>query len=267
MKFQRLFIKAFTPIISIVLLLASIALLRAKFFGGGSICLLLALAGFIFSIRYLEKSPFTPAELDTLRPFLSSFGVWLLIISLTLISVLYVADNAKTTETDRVAAFAFVGSLILGLLAVWWGAWRRRLGTVIETLKVNRVEAGLLLVVIFLAFALRTIGLASHPYPWSGDEASIGTEAFRILNGEITNYFDTGWSSQPNWSFMPTALTEILFGKGIIACDCGNTRSIICLSGRARDVQSDGRADGWKLPCYATVPHAFQPRRRIQYCG
>ena len=68
-----------------------------------------------------------------------------------------------------------------------------------------------------MAFLLRTIDLTAHPYPWSGDEASIGMEARRILNGEITNFFDTGWSLQPNWSFVPTAITEMIFGENILA--------------------------------------------------
>src|SRR3972149_3305608 len=63
--------------------------------------------------------------------------------------------------------------------------------------------------------------LADHPYPWSGDEASIGLEGRRILNGEVTNFFDTGWSGQPNWSFVPTALSMRLFGEGILALRLG----------------------------------------------
>jgi 4-amino-4-deoxy-L-arabinose transferase-like glycosyltransferase len=42
-------------------------------------------------------------------------------------------------------------------------------------------------------------------------------EAIRILKGEVTNFFDTGWSSQPNWSFVPTAVMELIFGKDIVA--------------------------------------------------
>jgi len=71
--------------------------------------------------------------------------------------------------------------------------------------------------VLFIAFLLRTINLTTHPYPWSGDEASIGIEGRRILNGEITNFFDTGWSIQPNWSFVPTAITEMILGENILA--------------------------------------------------
>jgi 4-amino-4-deoxy-L-arabinose transferase-like glycosyltransferase len=107
--------------------------------------------------------------------------------------------------------------VLLGLLAVWWKGLRSGSWHPVETVKANRWEVGLLAGILLLAFLLRTVLLTSHPYPWSGDEASIGMEASRILKGEITNFFDTGWSSQPNWSFVPTAITELIFGRNIIA--------------------------------------------------
>jgi hypothetical protein len=217
MKSQRLFVKALTPIASIVLLLVGVILLRAQFWCVGTIAILLTLAGFIYSIRLLESSPLSPEEMDVLRPMLPSVLVWLLVLCLSLVAVLYVADNFKSAQTDRIAALAFISSVFLGLLAVWWRLLTKSRDRLIEKINANRLEVGILLVVLLLALLLRTIDLPSHPYPWSGDEASIGIEGVRILNGEVTNFFDTGWSSQPNWSFVPTALMEIIFGKSIIA--------------------------------------------------
>lgn len=217
MKPQQLLAKALAPIVSIVLLVAGVILLRAQLWPAGTLCLVLALAGFAYSIRLLEKSPFTPEELDLLRPWIPTVLVWLAVISLSFVAVFYVADNFKSPGTDRIAVLAYLGSVILGLLAVWWNALRSGHWNLIERIKAHRVEAGLLLGVLLLAFAVRTIDLTAHPYPWSGDEASIGMEAIRILNGEITNFFETGWSSQPNWSFIPTALLEMVFGRNILA--------------------------------------------------
>ncbi|MGE5642426.1 MAG: ArnT family glycosyltransferase [Byssovorax cruenta] len=217
MKPRRLLIKALAPIASIVLLLVGVILLRAQLWSLGTITVLLALVGFIYSIRLLESLPLVSEEMDVLRPMLPSLLVWLLVLCLSLVAVLYVADNFKSAQTDHVAALAFLGSVILGLLAVWWPLSTKRSSRLVEKIKANRLEVGILLVVLLLALLLRTIDLSSHPYPWSGDEASIGMEAIRMLNGEVSNLFDTGWSSQPNWSFVPTALMEILFGKSIIA--------------------------------------------------
>ena len=52
MKHHRLLIKAFVPLVSIILLIASITFLRAQSWFMGSVCLYLALAGFIYGIRY-----------------------------------------------------------------------------------------------------------------------------------------------------------------------------------------------------------------------
>lgn len=215
---MRLFIKAITPIASIILILAGIIQLRAQFWVTGAVCLILAMLGFILNVRLLEKTPFTSEELERLRPFLLPGVLWTIIISLLMLSVFYVADNFISAETDRIAAVAWTSSFVLGLLFTWIiGSQPNHSDTLLDKLKANRMEILVLFIILGIAFALRTIGLSAHPYPWSGDEASIGSEAIRILNGEITNFFDTGWSSQPNWSFVPTAFTEILFGQNILA--------------------------------------------------
>jgi len=218
MNATRLFIKSVTPLASILLILAGVIQLRAQFWATGAVCTILAMVGFILSMRLLENAPFTPEELERLRPFVLPGILWTIIISLLTLSVLYVADNLKSTETDRIAAVAWTSSLVLGILVTWiMRPQPNNSGTLIDKIKANRTEILILLIILVMAFAVRTIGLSGHPYPWSGDEASIGSEAMRIVRGEVTNFFDTGWSSQPNWSFVPTAFAEMIFGHNILA--------------------------------------------------
>jgi len=218
MNLPRSFIKAATPIASIFLILAGLIQLRAQIWTIGGLCILLAMTGFILSIRLLENAPFTTEEIDTLRPLIVPAVLWTLVIALLTVSVFYVADNFKSAQTDRIASVAWLGAVILGWMMIWGKrSGLNTFGTFLEKIRSNRLELIVLLVVLTLAFALRTIDLSSHPYPWSGDEASIGMEATRIRSGEITNFFDTGWSSQPNWSFLPTAITEMIFGTNIVA--------------------------------------------------
>lgn len=147
--------------------------------------------------------------------------LWVIVIGLVTISVIYVADNVKSAETDRFAVMSWAAAIVLSMIITWWREIRLlftgKFASLKEKIRTNRVEFLVLCLVLGMAFLLRTIGLSAHPYPWSGDEASIGLEARRILNGEITNFFDTGWSSQSNWSFVPTAITEMIFGQNIIA--------------------------------------------------
>ena len=142
MKSQRLFIKALTPIVSIVFLLAGVILLRAQFWITGTSCFFLALFGFIYSIRLSETSPFTPEEMDALNPSIPTLLVWLLVFSLTMVAVLYVADSVKSAKTDRVADLAFISSLILGLLIVWWKSLKPGNGLLIQKKKTTRIELG-----------------------------------------------------------------------------------------------------------------------------
>ena len=221
MKFLKLFIKALTPIVSLTLAFVGILQLHNQFWAVWAICILLAVGGFVFSMRALEKSPFTPEEIDTLKPVLLPAILWLVVIGLVTISVIYVVDIVETVETDRFAAAAWVAAVILSLILVWQHvngpASIVQQISLRERFKANRGKVIILSIVLFIAFLLRTINLTTHPYPWSGDEASIGIEGRRILNGEITNFFDTGWSIQPNWSFVPTAITEMILGENILA--------------------------------------------------
>jgi 4-amino-4-deoxy-L-arabinose transferase-like glycosyltransferase len=218
MSLPRLFVKAATPIASIFLILAGIVQLRGQLWTAGAICLVLAMTGFIISMRQLERAPFTGEEVETLRPWIAPVLAWTLVLSLLTISVFYVADNLNSAQTNRIAAAAWVVSVILGLLLVWGKrAWTNSRQIVLANIRANRTEWILLSIVLILAFSLRIIAITSHPYPWSGDEASIGIEARRILGGEITNLFETGWSSQPNWSFLPTAIAQLIFGENIMA--------------------------------------------------
>ncbi len=219
MNSPKLFIKAATPMASIALALAGIMQLRAQFWISGGLCIAAAVIGFTASMRLAEQTPFTAEEIESLRPFARLAIVWAVIFSLLSISVVYVADNIRSSSTDRIAEIAWVGSVLLSLWIIWRKSFfnRREWEDLIQKLRAHRKELIILLSITTLAFALRTLILSSHPYPWSGDEVSIGIEARRILQGEVTNYFETGWSSQPNWSFIPTAITETLFGENILA--------------------------------------------------
>ncbi|HEX6270894.1 MAG TPA: glycosyltransferase family 39 protein [Anaerolineales bacterium] len=215
---RALVLKAAIPVASTMLILTGIVLLRSQFWIPGASCIILAMLGVTLSMRLLENTPLTSEELEGLHPFVRPAIVWAIITGLVAISVLYVVDNFKSPETDRIAALAWVSSVVLGLIFTWPRAFQpNACYTILQKIKANRTEILILLTVLMLAFALRTIDLSVHPYPWSGDEASIGSEAIRIREGKVTNFFETGWSSQPNWSFVPTALTQILFGDNILA--------------------------------------------------
>jgi len=219
MNSPKLIIKAAAPMASIALALAGLMQLRAQFWISGGLCITAAVIGFTASIRLAEQAPFTTEEIESLRPFARLAIVWAVIFSLLSISVVYVADNVRSSNTDRVAEIAWVGSVLLSLWLIWRKSFLNRSAweNLIQKLRDNHKELIILLCITTLAFVLRTLILSGHPYPWSGDEMSIGIEARRILQGEVTNYFETGWSSQPNWSFLPTAITEALFGENVLA--------------------------------------------------
>jgi hypothetical protein len=124
MKFPYLFIKAVIPIISIVLALAGVIQLRSGIWTAGGIFIVLALAGFVLSIRRIEKNPCTAEELETLKPILVPRIVWFISISLVTLSVIYVAGSLRRAEADRIAAAVWMCAIVLSLMSTWWNGIR-----------------------------------------------------------------------------------------------------------------------------------------------
>jgi 4-amino-4-deoxy-L-arabinose transferase-like glycosyltransferase len=88
------------------------------------------------------------------------------------------------------------------------GVWR--------TAVAARLELGVVAAVAGVAALLRFIALADVPYPFQGDEGSVGAAGLRILTGRLDGVFSTSWSDQPTLSFAPTAALIALFGPDIV---------------------------------------------------
>lgn len=71
--------------------------------------------------------------------------------------------------------------------------------------------------VTLLALGLRVWNVGTIPPTLGGDEGSQGLEALRVLKGEITNPFNTGWLGVPTMSFYFNALTVGTLGNTMFA--------------------------------------------------
>lgn len=67
--------------------------------------------------------------------------------------------------------------------------------------------------IVILAFGLRIWQIGSIPYTLGGDEGEQGVEILRVLSGNLTNPFITGWYSVPTLSFFFNAPSVALFGN------------------------------------------------------
>ncbi|MCG2740021.1 MAG: glycosyltransferase family 39 protein [Syntrophaceae bacterium] len=174
---------------------------------------------FLFLVRAIEKHPPTEAETSALKPYLVPALFWTASLILTLLIVYGLGNSARTPAQDRWLTAGWLASLLSLLIGVCWSVrWRPpRLQEMLTWLRVNAIEIVLLLALLGAGLAERTFSLDQHPYPWSGDEASVGMEGRRILLGQTTNLFSTGWSGQPNLSFVPTAVCLAIWGDIIFA--------------------------------------------------
>jgi 4-amino-4-deoxy-L-arabinose transferase-like glycosyltransferase len=206
-------------ILSMLLIFVGILLMREHQLLPGGILLVLAVGLFLFSVWLIEKNPISYEDRDFLKPYL--FPVLFIIAALVLTGLLIVNinHNSRTAILDHYASAEWLLSILCLTVGVFWVArWKfPRPRSLWEWIKSNPFEFGLIAAILVASLAIRTIYLTQHPYPWSGDEASIGMEARRFLNGENTNWFSTGWSGQPNVSFLPTVVSMLIFGPTFFA--------------------------------------------------
>ncbi len=131
----------------------------------------------------------------------------------------WAADRPHTGPADYGVALLWVvsvGLFLAGTLALT--GWRPPAGRAVWAWwQAHRREAAALGALLALAFGLRVWLLTEHPYAMANDEGEAGYAALRLLWGEDTNLFKTGWSSQPLWSFLPAAAAIQLLGPTLLA--------------------------------------------------
>jgi len=174
---------------------------------------------FVLTAFFNEKYPLRDEDARAFKPYLAPTLFWMgSAVSLVFV-ISSMSNPERTASTDRWIMAGWLGSLLCLIIGMLWvipwrpPKWRQIRDWFVQNKQELLVVTALLLVGAFL----RAYLLTQHPYPWSGDEASVGIEGSRILKGEVTDFFAAGWSGQPNWSFVPTALAEIIFGKTILA--------------------------------------------------
>jgi 4-amino-4-deoxy-L-arabinose transferase-like glycosyltransferase/SAM-dependent methyltransferase len=155
---------------------------------------------------------------------------------LSWISWLRVRDAVQPVAGPTSVLLLWGLGILLAALALWpggprhvWKIWRTRFTrTGRRAMEGARTEASghsgrgswpaweiaFLGVTTLVAFLLRFVDLTEIPYLLAGDEANMGREAVRILNGELTNPFITGWFSHPTLFYFILALPIRAFGQG-----------------------------------------------------
>ena len=95
--------------------------------------------------------------------------------------------------------------------------WRPRLAAFVVWIRANFRELLIVAVVLAAALASRLYALDNHPYPWSGDEATVAGEADSLLRSQVPDPFNSGWSGNPLPAFYPAAAVESFLGSSVHA--------------------------------------------------
>ena len=96
--------------------------------------------------------------------------------------------------------------------------WR----TLLNGIRAHRGEIIGLLALCLFALALRLVDLEYHPYPFSNDEGWVGIDARTLLQAGFNSFFRVGYGTQPLLTFVPTSISEAIFGQTIFAVRFGS---------------------------------------------
>jgi 4-amino-4-deoxy-L-arabinose transferase-like glycosyltransferase len=136
-----------------------------------------------------------------------------LFVSVSLsIAVIWRLPRLDPLESHLVEFLAWVAAILLFLAATGETTssdyWRPKF-------RAHRNEILIVSGVLLLALFVRLWQVSSIPFTLSGDEASQGLEAIRVLQRELRNPFTTGWLGVPTMSFFFNSLSIKLFGQTI----------------------------------------------------
>jgi hypothetical protein len=179
---------------------------------------LLAAVLFVLALRQVEAGhpPFTFGAYTLPRPA-ARLTLWFTAAVLTLLTAQGVLTPDKTPQLGHAMVVLWLAAIAVYIYSVvaasgwagrlnvrgWWqGHWR-----------VLAIAAALGLA----ALVVRVYDLELHPYAFINDEGEVGKMALQILNGQVTNFFEVGWASQPVWSFVPAAIFVKLLGNTAFA--------------------------------------------------
>lgn len=204
--------------VSILLLIIGLLVLRRNAILPGLAFLAAGAAGFILLLLLSDRRPLGEEQNRAATTLVPPMLAWMAAFILQIFLINAMVDWERPDATNRWIAVGWLTSLLLAvtgmLLAI---RWRPNMTRMTAWARGNRVEFLTISGLVVVGAFLRIYALADHPYPWSGDEASVGIEAVRIISGEVTDFFAAGWSGQPNWSFTPTVLSLLTFGRSIFA--------------------------------------------------
>lgn len=202
---------------ALLLVGAGILFLKDNQVTGGAIAVVVGVALFTFSSRSVGAMPWSADDTNRLlRSWLPS--------ALAVLGGFFAALSAFEVSQPRLPAALWQSSIywILGLVAfaagiLWLERWLPHPIRWIAWIRANYLECLLAAGIVVLALLARLYALSYHPYPWSGDEATVGMTGQQLMGSRIPDLFNAGWSGNPLPAFYLTALLEAVLGYSILA--------------------------------------------------
>jgi 4-amino-4-deoxy-L-arabinose transferase-like glycosyltransferase len=168
-------------------------------------------AGTVSSSDSLESEPAAHS------PTQSDLALVAVALAFALLSFLYSYRGVHYRDTLLLWAMGLV-VFVYALLCNHWRGWLRvrTPGRLIKRPEMRTViEILLVLAITALGFFLRFFDLETVPPLVHGDEAYFGLDAIRVLQGQISNLFGTGFQDIPILSVVPQAVVMRWFGANL----------------------------------------------------
>jgi 4-amino-4-deoxy-L-arabinose transferase-like glycosyltransferase len=215
---QRRALHIFLITASIVLaILGQVELLKRDYIAGG-ILYVFAIVAFMLSARANKSAEITvdtPPKLKIGTPpilLLTSFMISFVICDM-------VRSGIQFPSSALVIPLGWALSILLFIIGVLHGcgwhfpALRKSIGA----LKSNRIEIGLVSLILLGAFAVRIILISTHPYAFANDEGLIALDAIRLQTNQMGSIFAVSSAAMPMLNFLPTLISVDILGRTVAA--------------------------------------------------
>ena len=146
---------------------------------------------------------------------------------LSLFAQLTVTDAVRPSGSATMALLLWIAGVGVVLLALWPGALDRLFHRAQQAVSNpdqdptwrswGRQEISTVAAIALVALLFRLVKVDEIPHVLTGDEASMGREALRVLSGELGNPFILGWFSHPTLYYYILALPLKLLGQTTLA--------------------------------------------------
>jgi 4-amino-4-deoxy-L-arabinose transferase-like glycosyltransferase len=202
---------------AMLMVIYGIVMLRGGSSGEGATALLCGMLLFLVASKYLSAVTWSSPEVTALAEYWLPASILLIGFLLSAVAVYEIAQPRTPLAMALSTGFWAASVICFAVGVVWLDRWVLSASHLLTRARTAYPELLLVLGLVAVAFGVRLYALGHFPYPWSGDEATVGMAAQEIIRSHTVDIFNAGWSGNPFPAFYLTVVSVYVLGGSILA--------------------------------------------------